>query len=176
MSTASSFFVAALVSATTLAQAPAPQSSPGAPVISGCVYIEPADATRLLGQDVSATTAPSRGALLSCGYTSPSGNALSVSIADYGVASVAKQFFEKTWELQKTATVEDSIGTSGFALVSTDQGPRASITALKEMQIITIEASGAAVGTAQALPALREMLVKLLAKVPLTATPAPPPQ
>src|SRR5581483_11746420 len=99
----------------------------------------------------------------------------SVSIADYGVASVAKQFFAQPRELQKNATVEDSNGTSGFALVSTDQGRRATITALKEMQIITIEASGAAVGTAQALPALREMLVKLLAKVPLTAAPAAPP-
>jgi hypothetical protein len=167
------FFLSS-VTAQAQTQMPAPTPTP-APVTNTCAYIEPDDATKLLGQEVNATTAPSRGALLSCGYTSPSGNALTVSIADYGIPSVAKQFFEKTWELTKSATVEDALGASGFALISTDPTPRVTITAQKDMQIVTIEASGAAVGTAQTLPALRAMIIKLLAKVPLTAPPAPAP-
>lgn len=174
-------------SAQTPAPAPAPASAPAttatptpdstspAPVVlNTCDYVDPTDAAALLGPNASATTAPSRGALLSCGYTSPSGDALTVSIADYGVPSIARQFFEKTWELAKTATVEDSLGVSGFAVVATDPPPgRASITALKADKIVTIESSGPATGKAQALPALRAIMIKLLPK--LQPPPAPQP-
>jgi hypothetical protein len=149
--------------------APAPPA-----VLNTCEYVEPPDAAALLGPDASASTAPSKGALLSCGYTSPNGNTLTVSIADYGIPSIAQQFFEKTWELTKSATVEDSLGTSAFALVTVDPPPaRASITAWKAEKIVTIEASGPAVGKVETLPALRAMMVKLLPK--LQPTPAPQP-
>jgi hypothetical protein len=156
-----------------------PQAAPvqPAPVLNTCDYIEVKDAATLLGNEATATTAPSKGALLSCGYTSPSGNALTVSIADYGVPSIAQQFFEKTWELTKTATVEDSLGVSGFALVTADPPPapgRVAITALKAEKIVTLEATGPTAGTAQALPALRALMVKLLTKIQPTP-PAPQP-
>src|SRR5689334_1420043 len=73
-------------------QAPAAPADPNAPqpILNACEYIEPADASALLGTDTSASTAPSKGALLSCGYTSPNGNSLTVSIADYGIPSIAQ--------------------------------------------------------------------------------------
>jgi hypothetical protein len=157
--------------APTPAPAPAPDAAPV--VLHTCDYVEPQDAASLLGADASASTAPSQGALLSCGYTSPGGNALTVSIADYGIPSIAKQFFEKTWELTKTATVEDSLGTSAFALISADPSPRVSITAWKAEKIVTIEASGVTLAKPQTLPVLRAMMVKLLPK--LAPSPAPPP-
>src|SRR6478735_8103269 len=71
---------------------PTPQQTPApapANAAKACEYIEPQDAATLLGAEATASTAPSRGALLSCGYTSPGGNALMVSIADYGIPSIA---------------------------------------------------------------------------------------
>jgi hypothetical protein len=158
--------------------APAPAPAPATPqapaVLNVCEYIEPQDALAVLGPDVSATTAPSKGALLSCGYTSPVGNTLTVSIADYGIPSIAKEFFEKTWELTKTATVEDSLGTSGFALLTAAPPPaRMTITAWKAEKIVTIEAAGAGVGKVETLPALRAMMLKLLPKLPPTPAPQP---
>jgi hypothetical protein len=158
---------------------PSPSAAPApaaAAVANTCDYIDAKDAETLLGNEASATTAPSRGALLSCGYTSPSGNALTVSIADYGVPSIAQQFFEKTWELTKTATVEDSLGVSGFAVVTADPPPgRVAISALKAEKIVTIESSGPTAGTAQALPALRALMSKLLPKIqPAPPSPEPP--
>jgi hypothetical protein len=154
----------------------APLNAPAPVVLNTCDYVDPPDATALLGRDASATTAPSKGALLTCGYTSPSGDALTVSIADYGAPSIAQQFFEKTWELTKTATVEDSLGVSGFALVTTDPPPgRASITVLKSEKIVTIEASGPTTGKAQSLPALRAIIIKLLPKLQPSPAPQPPP-
>jgi hypothetical protein len=157
-------------------QQPASQQPQAAPVLNTCDYIDVKDAATLLGNEATATTAPSKGALLSCGYTSPSGNALTVSIADYGVPSIAQQFFEKTWELTKTATVEDSLGVSGFAVVTANPPPapgRVAITALKAEKIVTLEASGPTAGTAQAVPALRALMLKVLAKIQPTP---PPPQ
>jgi hypothetical protein len=154
------------------APTPAPEAAPV--VLSTCEYVEPQDAAALLGPDASASTAPSKGALLSCGYTSPSGNALTVSIADYGIPSIAKEFFEKTWELTKSATVEDSLGTSAFALLATDPPPaRISITAWKAEKIVTIEASGAPLARTETLPALRAMMLKLLPKLPQSPPPQP---
>jgi hypothetical protein len=156
------------LSATAAAQAPAAPAPTNV-----CDYIELQDATTMLGAEASASTAPSRGALLSCGYTSPSGNSVKVSIADYGIPSIAQQFFEKTWELTKTATVEDSLGTSGFAVIAAEPPPaRASITVLKAEKIVTIEAAGPNVGKAESLPAMRAIIVKLLPKL----QPAPAPQ
>jgi hypothetical protein len=151
-----------------------PTNAPAPVVLNTCDYVDPRDAAALLGRDASATTAPSKGALLTCGYTSPSGDALRVSIADYGAPSIARQFFEKTWELTKAATVEDALGVSGFAVVTTDPSPgRASITVLKAEKIVTIEASGPTTGTAKTLPALRAIVIKLLPK--LQPSPAPQP-
>jgi len=157
----------------TFQAAPALPPAP-ANAANACEYIEPQDAATLLGAEASASTAPSRGALLSCGYTSPGGNALMVSIADYGIPSIAQQFFEKAWELTKTATVEDSFGTSGFAVIAVDPPPaRATITVLKAEKIVTIEAAGPNVGKSESLPAMRAIIVKLLPKLP--ASPAPQP-
>jgi hypothetical protein len=156
------------------AQTPAPAAPAAQPVLNTCDFIDVKDAATLLGNEATATTAPSKGALLSCGYTSPSGNALTVSIADYGVPSIAQQFFEKTWELTKAATVEDSLGVSGFAVVTAapPAAPgRVAITALKAEKIVTLEAYGPTAGTAQALPALRALMLKVLPKI----QPAPPP-
>jgi len=144
-------------------------------VLNVCEYLDPPDAVALLGADAIATTAPSKGAILSCGYTSPNGNSLTVSIADYGIPTVAQQFFEKTWELTKSATVEDQLGTSAFAVVATDPPPaHAAITAWKAEKIVSIEASGPGVGKPETLAALRAMMIKLLPKLPPTP-PAPQP-
>jgi hypothetical protein len=159
-----------VVVALSLQTPPAPAPAP----TNVCDYIEPQDATTLLGADASASTAPSRGALLSCGYTSPGGNTLTVSIADYGIPSIAQQFFEKTWELTKTATVEDSLGTSGFAVIAAEPPPaRATITVSKAEKIVTIEAAGPHVGKTESLPALRAMILKLLPRLPQTPAPQP---
>src|SRR5262245_47756893 len=50
--------------------APQTPPTPDAPaILNTCEYVDPQDAATLLGPDASATTAPSKGALLSCGYT-----------------------------------------------------------------------------------------------------------
>jgi hypothetical protein len=166
----------AILVAASLIQTPKPAPDAVPVVLNVCEYIDPPDALALLGPDASATTAPSKGGLLSCGYTSPNGNALTVSIADYGIPSIAKEFFEKTWELTKTATVEDSLGTSGFALLTPTPSPaRLSLTAWKAEKIVTIEAAGTGVGKIESLPALRAMMLKLLPKLPPTPTPTPTP-
>jgi len=70
--------------------------------------------------------------------------------------------------------VEDSFGTSGFAVIAVDPPPaRATITVLKAEKIVTIEAAGPNVGKSESLPALRAIIVKLLPKLP--ASPAPQP-
>jgi hypothetical protein len=160
-------------------QAPATTPKPaagapttGAPAIARtCEYVDPKDAAALLGPEVSASTAPSLGGLLSCGYTSPGGDALTVSIADYGVASVAQEFFTRTREALKTTTNEDALGVPGFAFVATDAPAHVNVTAVKDTQIVTIESSGPAAGTAPAVATLRALMIKLLPKV--TPPPAP---
>src|SRR5262245_44792537 len=82
--------------------APAPVPPPAPSPLEICDYIKPDEAKALLGVDVTPTTAPSRGGLTSCGYTSPNGDALTLSIADYGIALVAQQFFDQTRKALKT--------------------------------------------------------------------------
>src|SRR5262249_7861603 len=72
---------AAASAPTPVAPPNSPPNSPTPVVLNTCDYVDPQVAAALLGRDASATTAPSRGALLTCGYTSPSGDALTVWIA-----------------------------------------------------------------------------------------------
>src|SRR6266542_904407 len=158
------------------ASAPTSPAAPGSTasaIANTCEYCDPKDAAALLFPDASATTAPSKVSLLSCGYTSPSGDAVNVSIADYGVASVAQEFFAKTRESLKNATNEDTLGVPGFAFVDTDAPPRVDVTAVKDTQIVTIESSGPTAGTVQAVAALRAIMIKLLPKILPPAPPAP---
>jgi hypothetical protein len=87
-----------------------------------CEYITPEEAKGLLGADTTASRAPSKGLFTSCGYTSAAGDALTVYVSDYGLPSIAKQFFEKTREVLKTATSEDTLGVPAFMHV-TAPGP-----------------------------------------------------
>jgi len=96
---------------------PAPPVPPLAPSpLEICDYITPDEAKALLGVDVTPTMAPSRGGLTSCGYTTPNGDALTLSIADYGIPLVAQQFFDQTRKALKTTTTNDeSLGVPAFS-------------------------------------------------------------
>jgi hypothetical protein len=76
----------------------------------------------LLGGETTPSSAPTKGVFTSCGYTSAGGDTLTVYVSDYGLPSVAKQFFEKTREVLKTATNEDTLGVPAFMHV-TAPGP-----------------------------------------------------
>jgi hypothetical protein len=102
--------------------APAPALPPAPPQV--CQYITPEEAKGLLGVDTSASSAPTKGLFTSCGYTSAGGDTLTVYVSDYGLPSVAKQFFEKTREVLKTATNEDTVGVPAFMHI-TAPGPLA---------------------------------------------------
>ncbi len=87
-----------------------------------CQYITPEEAKGLLGVEATPSSAPTKGLFTSCGYTSAGGDTLTVYVSDYGLPSVAKQFFEKTREVLKTATNEDTLGVPAFMHV-TAPGP-----------------------------------------------------
>ena len=78
----------------------------------------------MLGGEATPSSAPTKGVFTSCGYTSAGGDTLTVYVSDYGLPSVAKQFFEKTREVLKTATSEDTLGVPAFMHV-TAPGPLA---------------------------------------------------
>ena len=99
-----------------------------------CQYITPEEAKGLLGVEATPSSAPTKGLFTSCGYTSAGGDTLTVYVSDYGLPSVAKQFFEKTREVLKTATSEDTLGVPAFMHV-TAPGP-----------LVTPPAPGAAPG------------------------------
>ena len=102
--------------------APKPVQTPLVDPARACEYITPEEAKGLLGIDASASRAPSKGSFTSCGYTSAAGDQLTVYIADYGQPSIAKEFFDKTREVLKTATNEDTLGVPAFMHV-TPPGP-----------------------------------------------------
>lgn len=91
--------------------------------IAACDYITADEAKGVLGPDVTASMAPSKGSFTSCGYTSPAGDAITISVADYMLPSVAQQFFDKTRELLKVpATNEETIGAPAFSYVTPGTG------------------------------------------------------
>ena len=114
-----------------------PLQTPPPNPAQACEYITPEEAKGLLGMDASASRAPSRGSFTSCGYTSAAGDQLTVYVADYGLPSIAKEFFDKTREVLKTATNEDTLGVPAF-MHMTPPGP-----------LVTPQTPGAAPGTAR---------------------------
>lgn len=95
---------------------PAPVPPPAPSPLEVCDYITPDEAKSLLGVDVTPTTAPSKGGLTSCGYTSPNGDAVTLSIADYGIPLVAQQFFDQTRKaLKNTTTNDETLGVPAFS-------------------------------------------------------------
>lgn len=155
-----------------------------------CEYITPDEAKGLLGVDATASRAPSRGSFTSCGYSGTAGDALTVYIADYGQPSIAKEFFEKTREVLKTATNEDTLGVPAFMHV-TPPGPLAApqapgtapapppapgvvmLLALKDHRTVKLEATGPLVTQPHQLPKLRAILTRVVTTLPAPA-PAPP--
>jgi hypothetical protein len=99
-------------------QTPPPAASPA----QVCQYITPEEAKGLLGVEATPSSAPTKGLFTSCGYTSAGGDTLTVYVSDYGLPSVAKEFFEKTREVLKTATNEDTLGVPAFMHI-TAPGP-----------------------------------------------------
>jgi hypothetical protein len=115
-----------------------------------CEYITPDEAKGLLGVDAHASTAPSKGLFTSCGYTNLTGDALTIYISDYGLPSVAQQFFEKTREVLKSTTNEDTLGAAAFSYTATAPVPAApggSSTAPSASSEAAPPASGAATQT-----------------------------
>ena len=92
---------------------PAPPLTPSP--LEVCDYITIDEARGLLGAEVTPTTAPSRGGLTSCGYTSPNGDAITLSIADYGIPFVAQQFFDQTRKALKMTANEETLGVPAFS-------------------------------------------------------------
>jgi hypothetical protein len=215
---AAALAIAAIVtgSAVTQAQAPKPAAAVRPAPKSGqkpvqapppnpaqvCEYITPEEAKGLLGVDATPSSAPSKGLFTSCGYTSAAGDALTVYVSDYGLPSVAKQFFEKTREVLKTATSEDTLGVPAFMHVTAPgpllppQTPGAAATpaaatpaaspapgapgvvmllALKDHRTVKIEAAGPLVTQSHQLPKLRAILTRVVATLPAPAPPAPEP-
>jgi hypothetical protein len=106
------------------AQKPAPAQTPPPAPTQVCQYITPEEAKGLLGVEATPSSMPTKGLFTSCGYTSAAGDTLTVYVSDYGLPSVAKQFFEKTREVMKTTTSEDTLGVPAFLHV-TAPGPLA---------------------------------------------------
>jgi hypothetical protein len=189
--------------------APAPAAAaqtkpPAAAPEQACQYITPEEAKGLLGVDTTASSAPSKGLFTSCGYTSAAGDTLTVYVSDYGLPSVAKQFFEKTREVLKTARNEDTLGVPAFmhltapgppvapaapaAPAAPPAGAAASgqpaapgtpgvvmLLALKDHRTVKLEASGPLVTQPHQLPKLRAILTRVVSTLPAPApAPAPP--
>jgi hypothetical protein len=176
----------------------APAQTPPAPAPAQvCQYITPEEAKGLLGVDATASSAPTKGLFTSCGYTSAAGDTLTVYVSDYGLPSVAKQFFEKTREVLKTATNEDTLGVPAFMHI-TAPGPVAPpaapgtapapapapaapgqaapgvvmLLALKDHRTVKLEASGPLVTQAHQLPKLRAIITRVVTTLPALAPPA----
>lgn len=156
-----------------------------------CEYITPEEAKGLLGVEATPSSAPTKGLFTSCGYTSAGGDTLTVYVSDYGLPSVAKQFFEKTREVLKTATNEDTVGVPAFMHI-TAPGPVVApapgaapapavpgtpgvvmLLALKDHRTVKLEASGAVVTQPHQLPKLRAIITRVVSTLPAPAPPAP---
>ena len=174
------------------APVPAPAPPPGAAQV--CEYITPEEAKGLLGVEATASSAPTKGLFTSCGYTSASGDTLTVYVSDYGLPSVAKQFFEKTREVLKTATNEDTLGVPAFMHVTapaplatssaapgTAAAPPAAppapgvvmLLALKDHRTVKLEATGPLVTQPHQLPKLRGIITRVVSTLPAAAPSAP---
>jgi hypothetical protein len=95
---------------------PRPVPPPAPSPLEVCAYITADEAKGILGVDVTPTTAPSKGGLTSCGYTTPNGDALTLSIADYNIPLVAQQFFDQTRKaLKTTPTTDETLGVPAFS-------------------------------------------------------------
>lgn len=160
-----------------------------------CEYITPEEAKGLLGVGATPSSAPTKGLFTSCGYTSAGGDTLTVYVSDYGLPSVAKQFFEKTREVLKTATNEDTVGVPAFMHVTapgpvTPPAPGAApsaaatpavpgtpgvvmLLALKDHRTVKLEASGPLVTPPHQLPKLRAIITRVVSTLPAPAPPAP---
>lgn len=184
------------VKAAPVKPATAPVQTPPSPN-QACEYITPDEAKGLLGAEATPSSAPTKGLFTSCGYTSASGDAVTVYVSDYGLPSVAKQFFDKTRELLKTAANEDTIGVPAFLHITAPgpvampaapgAAPAASpggqvtpgapgivmLLALKDHRTVKLEASGPLVTQPQHLPKLRAILTRVVATLPAPAPPAP---
>lgn len=176
-----------------VAQKPAPappaqaQTLPPSPN-QACEYITPEEAKGLLGVETTPSSAPTKGLFTSCGYTSAGGDTLTVYVSDYGLPSVAKQFFDKTREVLKTATNEDTIGVPAFMHVTAPApatppaagaaptpGPPGvvMVLALKDHRTVKLEASGPLVTQPHQLPKLRAIITRVVSTLPAPAPPAP---
>lgn len=153
--------------------------TPAAPQAAGtvgnpCDYLDPAEAAPIVGAEATLMSAPSRGAFMSCGYTSPTGDSVTLSIAEYGLIDVAQQFFTRNRDSLKTAVKDDaSYGVPAFTWRSADQPTRVTYGAVKGSKTITLEASGPLASSPQAGAHLRAILTKALAKVSAEAPPPP---
>jgi hypothetical protein len=170
------------------AQTPAPAPSPG----QVCQYITPEEAKGLLGVEATASSAPTKGLFTSCGYTSAGGDTLTVYVSDYGQPSIAKEFFEKTREVLKTATNEDTLGVPAF-MHTTAPAPLVTapatagapappappavvmLLALKDQRTVKLEASGPLVTQTHQLPKLRAIITRVVSTLPAPAPPTPEP-
>lgn len=169
------------------AQKPVPAPPPSPTQV--CEYITPEEAKGLLGVEATPSSAPTKGLFTSCGYTSAGGDTLTVYVSDYGLPSIAAQFFEKTREVLKTATNEDTLGVPAFMHV-TPPGPVGTpptpgapptpgtpgvvmLLALKDQRTVKLEASGPLVSQPHQLPKLRAILTRVASTLPAPAPPAP---
>lgn len=182
----------------TPAQKLAPAQTPPPAPTQVCQYITPEEAKGLLGVEATPSSMPTKGLFTSCGYTSAAGDTLTVYVSDYGLPSVAKQFFEKTREVLKTATSEDTLGVLAFMHV-TAPGPLVTpaapptggaaaagqpapgapgvvmLLALKDHRTVKLEASGPLVTQPHQLPKLRAIITRVVSTLP-AAAPAPAPE
>ena len=174
---------------------PTKPAAPPAPA-QVCEYITPEEAKGLLGVETTASSAPTKGLFTSCGYTSAAGDTLTVYVSDYGLPSVAKEFFEKTREVLKTATNEDTVGVPAFMhvtapspLTTTAPAPAPGappavpatpgvvmLLALKDHRTVKLEAAGPLVTQPHQLPKLRAIITRVVATLPAPAPPAPAPE
>jgi hypothetical protein len=156
--------------------APAPPAAPDI-VINPCDYFDPAEVAPLVGADASQTTAPSRGAFVSCGYTSATGDAVTISVSDYGLGEVAQQFFDRGRDALKTAVVDETYGVPAFSHRAAEAPFHVTLGALKGTRTVTLEADGPLATSPQAAPHLRAILTKAIAMLPAPEpAPAAPPQ
>jgi hypothetical protein len=151
------------------AAAPAPDA-----ITNPCDYFDPAEVSAVVGTDANQTTAPSRASFVSCGYTSANGDAVTISVADYGLAEVAQTFFDRGRDALKTAVVDDTIGVPAYTNRTPEQPPRVTLAALKGTRIVSLEAAGPLATSPQAAPHLKMILTKAIAKLPVDPPPAPP--
>lgn len=147
------------------AAAPAPTPAPE-PVTNPCDYFDPAEVAPLVGPDATQTTAPSRGSFVSCGYTSPTGDAVTIAVSEYGLGEVAQQFFDRGRDALKTAVVDETYGVPAFSHRAGEAPFHVTLGALKGTHTVTLEADGPLATSPDAQPHLRAILTKAIGMLP----------